>query len=520
LNIPGGNMKSKMVWIVISLLALKALASEPFHFNVQQFGAKGDGITKETAAVQSAIDACAAQNGGTVYFPAGVYICGSLHLKSHVALFLDHGATIKASPDNQDFDPCETLDFKNAADHETSFFHFALLWAEDQHHITLSGSGVIDGNRPKRGGPKPIALKRCQDIQIKDLTIQNAPNYNISLLGTDRVLIDGVTILNGYSDGIDPDCCRHTRIANCHIESKDDAIVPKASFSLGEHRSTEYLTVTNCILITACNGFKLGTESGGDFKHITVSNCALHRHPEWRPPTSGISLESVDGSHIEDVVISQFVMDDVLCPIFLRLGNRGRDQQTPTPGTLKDIILDGIIASSAKKACLLSGIPGHKMENIMMSRLQLSFMGGGSAEQSLIQVPEKIADYPDADNFGTLPAYGFYIRHAKNVELDHISMHADSTDNRFAVYGEDVDNLQMQSIQPDWFKGSRETLYFKDVRNAYMSAIRPSSQPAVLCRIAGSGSRDIIIASVGKRRTAKIYALEKDVDAKTVMVKE
>jgi polygalacturonase len=513
-------MKAKIVCFVMSLLALNGLASEPFHFDVRQFGAKGDGMARETAAVQSAIDACAAQNGGTVYFPPGVYLCGSLHLKSHVAIFLDHGATLKASPDNQDFDPYEILNFKNAADHETSFFHYALLWAEDQHHITISGSGIIDGNRPKRGGPKPIALKRCQDIQIKDITIQNAPNYNISLLGTDRVLIDGVTILNGYSDGIDPDGCRHVRIANCHIESKDDAIVPKASFSLGEHRSTEYLTVSNCVLMTACNGFKLGTESGGDFKHITVSNCVLHRQPGWRPPTSGISLESVDGSHIEDVVVSQFVMDDVLCPIFLRLGNRGRDQQTPTPGTLQDVILDGIIASSAREACLITGIPGHKIENVTISRLQLSFVGGGSYEQSLLQVPEKIADYPDADNFGTLPAFGVYIRHAQNITLDHIHMQVDTTDHRFAVYGEDVERLQLQSLQPQWSQGGREPIYFKNVRHAYVNNVRPFVQPERLCRIAGPDSREIIITPSGKQHKSKLYVLDKEVDAKTVLIQE
>lgn len=508
----------KTVWLFLTMSALNGFAAEPFRFNVQLYGAKGDGVSKETAALQSAIDACAAQNGGTVYVPAGVYLSGSLHLKSNVALYLDHGATLTASPDDRDFDPCETLGFKNAADHETSFFHFALLWAEDQHHITIAGSGVIDGNRRKRGGPKPIALKRCQDIQIRDITIQNAPNYNISLLGTDRVLIDGVTILNGYSDGIDPDCCRHVRIANCHIESKDDAIVPKASFSLGERRSTEYLTVSNCILVTACNGFKLGTESGGDFKHITVSNCVLHRQPGWRPPTSGIALESVDGSHLEDVVVSQFVMDDVLCPIFLRLGNRGRDQQIPTPGTLKNITLDAITASRARQACLITGIPGFNISNVMLSRLQLSFVGGGTRQQSEIQVPENIADYPDADNFGTLPAFGLYIRHAGQVTLDQIRMQVDSTDLRSAVYCQDVDHLQMYSLQPDWHAGAREPIYCHEVRHAHLHDIRPSQPSPALCHIAGAGSRDIILSHTGKRPGSQLYTLDKEVDAKTVMI--
>jgi polygalacturonase len=281
--------------------------SEPGAVDVRNYGAKGDGKTKDTKAVQAAIDACVRKGGGTVYFPAGSFLCGSLHLASGVRLHLDSGAVLLASKDKADFDPYEPLGFKNAADSETSFFHHALIWAEDADHIAITGTGTIDGNRKRRGGPKPIALKRCKDVVIRDITILDSPNYCISLLGTDYVTIDGVTIRNGYSDGIDPDCCHHVRIANCHIESWDDAIVPKTSFSLGRRRSTENVTVTNCVLATNCNAFKLGTESGGDFRNITVSNCAMFARAQGRPPISGVSLLTVDGSSIEGVAISSLL---------------------------------------------------------------------------------------------------------------------------------------------------------------------------------------------------------------------
>src|SRR5262249_53425289 len=161
-------------------------------------------------------------------------------------------------------------------------FHQALIWAEDAERIAITGTGTIDGNRKRRGGPKPIALKRCKFVAIRGVTIRDSPNYCISLLGTDYVAIDGVTILNGYSDGIDPDCCHHVRISNCHIESWDDAIVPKTSFSLGKRRSTEDVTVTNCVLASNCNCFKLGTESGGDYRNITVSNCTMFSRSDKR----------------------------------------------------------------------------------------------------------------------------------------------------------------------------------------------------------------------------------------------
>ncbi len=151
-------------------------------YQVKAFGASGDGKNMDTQAIQMAVDSCAKSGGGTVYFPPGVYLCGSIHLKSEVALYLDHGATLMASSNDEDFDPYENLDFENDADHETSFFHFALIWGEDVKRIVILGSGTIDGNRNKRGGPKPIALKRCQNVTIKDITILNAPNYAISLV--------------------------------------------------------------------------------------------------------------------------------------------------------------------------------------------------------------------------------------------------------------------------------------------------------------------------------------------------
>ena len=206
--------------------------------------------------------------GGSVYFPPGKYLSGTVRLQSHVSLFLDSGATLIASPDKADFDPYETLDFKSFSDEETTYFNQALVRAQDAEYIGIVGPGTIDGNRTKRRGPKPIALKNCRHVAVRDITLRNAPNYNISLLGCDYVNIEGVTILNGYADGIDPDCCHHVRIANCYVEAWDDAIVPKASFALGYRRSTENLTVTNCVLTTACNCFKLGTESSGDFKKI------------------------------------------------------------------------------------------------------------------------------------------------------------------------------------------------------------------------------------------------------------
>jgi hypothetical protein len=393
----------------------------PTSCAVTAFAAKGDGTTNDTLALQRAIDACAARGGGSVCFPPGVYLCGSLHLRSGVVLRLDAGATIKGSERRADYDPYEKLGFKNDSDQETSYFHYALIWGEDVEHIGIVGQGRIDANRRKRGGPKPIALKRCRHVAIQGITIENAPNYNISLLGTDEVVIDGVTIRNGYCDGIDPDCCHDVRIANCTIASVDDAIVPKASFTLGKVRSTENITVTNCVLATEANGLKLGTESRGDFKRIAFSNCVVTGLGD-HPATSGVSLESVDGSNIDGVVVSNITMVDCRAPIFLRLGNRGRDMPTPTPGTLRNVCLSNIVATRSTICAAINGIPEHPIQNVICSNLQFSYAGGIRYCSPETAIPEQIREYPDADQYEALPSYGLYCRHVEGLTLSNVQV--------------------------------------------------------------------------------------------------
>lgn len=417
MSLPLTGIRRTLSFWCLAMLSCAAHAG----FNVRDHGAKGDGETIDTKAVQAAIDA-AAKTGGTVEFSPGVYLCGSLHLRSNVALHLGAGAMIKGIPDKSAYDPYEELGFKNESDHETSFFHHALIWGEDIEHIAIYGNGTIDANFTKRGGPKPIALKRCRFVRIEGIHILNAPNYNISMLGTDFVEIDGVTILNGYCDGIDPDSCRNVRISNCHIESWDDAIVPKASFTLGERRSTENITVTNCYLATACNNFKLGTESGGDFKRIAVSNCVMDGLKGKRDAISGIAIETVDGANIDGVVVSNITMVNVCAPVFIRLGNRGRDMEPDVPGTLRNVSIDHVVATNASLACSITGIPERSAEEISISNVNLSFVGGAPYRPVTEEVPEEIKGYPSADNFGALPGYAFYCRHVRGLTFSNVNV--------------------------------------------------------------------------------------------------
>lgn len=504
---------------LILLLSRACVAAEPPHspFGVRDFGAVGDGAAKDTEAVQKAIDACAAAGGGTVFFAPGTYLCGSLHLKSFVTLSLDNGATLLGSPDNNDYDPCEKLDFKNDSDRETTYFHNAFLWGEDLEHVAIVGKGTIDSNRKRRIGPKAIALKRCRYVDIQDIHIRNIPNYTISLLGTDWVNIDGVTIQNAYADGIDPDSCRNVRISNCHIASTDDAIVPKSSFSLGERRACENITVTNCYLSTVCNAFKLGTESGGDFKNITVSNCVMSglRHVG---ALGGVALESVDGANVDNVTVTNITMTDIRAPIFLRLGNRGRDLKEPVPGSLKNVVISNVTAARASFPSTIAGIPGHCVEGVILSNIRLNYIGGNPLHPDAKPVPELEKEYPDSDMFGSLPAYGLYCRHVRDLSLANVQVAYDdpfwrllSNDDRkvtwpedgaapqpseagqagHAVYCDDVQGLSIDALRARPSADGAALLHFVNVRGLLLRGCMPPEGTRTFLELAGTGNQNL-----------------------------
>ncbi len=423
--------------------AVQAAAALWPVINVRDHGAAGDGSRLDSTAIQHAIDAAARQEGGTVYVPAGRYRCGTLRLASHVTLWIEAGAVLRMSERDDDFEPPETLPYQPNADRATSRFRHALLYGEGLEHITIRGEGRIDCGPKRSGGPKPISLKRCRDVAILGITSENASSYNISMLGCERVVIDGVTILNGYSDGIDPDCCRSVRIANCFVESVDDAIVLKASPALGEVGHTEHVTVTNCVLRTASIHLKCGTESLGDFRNITFSNCTLIGGMGGRHGNPGVALYSVDGGTLRGVAVSNITMENVGVPLALRLGARGRGQPAPIPGRLEDVAFSNIVAIGAKRPSPFCGIPGAVIRNVTVSNVRIRVSRAAQGPAALEDVPEKAAEYPDPTMFGELPAFGMYLRHAAGVTLRDIHLEGAEGDARPALVADDVDELRL-----------------------------------------------------------------------------
>jgi polygalacturonase len=513
------SRKRKHIALKTALLAVLAWPSAGAALDVRDFGAKGDGITKDTKAIQSAIDK-AAEAGGTVVISPGRYVSGTIHLRSNLTLRIDQGATLMFSPDDGDFDPYEELPYHIDAppkkvesqvsfvtrtlperrrlsappawdDTETTYFHYALLSGDGIHNVAIEGTGVIDGNRPRRGGPKPIAIKNCEWISVRGITIRNAPNYNISFAGSDYIEVEGVKLINGYADGIDMDGCHYIRITNCYVDAWDDAVCPKASMALGKRRSTEHLVVANCVLRTSCAHFKFGTETAGDLRDVSITNCVMLRRPDGRKGLGGIAIESVDGSNVDGVVVSNISMEDVVSPIFIRLGNRGRGMDKPAPGSIKNISIQNVVARGASLASTITGIESGHIQNVTIDGLNVTAAGGVAARD--INIPEADAKYPDPDLFGELPALALYSRHVDGLTLRNVKVHAAEPDGRPAIVLDDVTRLEISAFDSTNAPPHQPMLLFQNVAGALLYGNRLSSAADVFLSVRGGKSSDLAL---------------------------
>lgn len=458
------------------MLLLQAVLLFTVSFSdVSQFGALGDGVTLNTISIQAAIDAAEADGGGEVTFPPGTFLTGTLYLKSDVHLRLSPGTVILGSTDLADY-PLTYCKYPSYSDQYTLR---ALIWGEGLTNISITGSGVIDGQgalfhsnvaTPEEvavaaqpyeqtgrhipherylNRPYLIRLISCQNVHIEDLTLRNSAMWMQHYLDCDYVTLRGLNVFNHAArnnDMIDIDGCRHVFISDCIGDTDDDALTLKSTGA----RATEHVVISNCILSSHCNAIKAGTESAGGFKDIVINNCIIRRSAVEEVLSgraeglAGIALEIVDGGTLERVNISNIIIEGTTSPIFMRLGNRARPSKPGDPkppvGTFRDVSISNIVATGAgTTGCSFSGIPGHPIENISLSNIHISFAGGGPAD--ILDVPEVEEKYPECTMFDILPAYGFFFRHGKNIHLRDIELTCAASDPRPPIITLDVEGF-------------------------------------------------------------------------------
>jgi polygalacturonase len=444
-------------------------------FDVRQYGAKGDGRTLDTVAIQSSINAAHAAGGGIVLLPRGVYLTGSLHLKSHVDLRIEAGATLLGSTSRSDYQKGRW---------------YALLIADNQEDIAISGSGTIDGqgrelvrdiirriqsgeladpmrgNRPdEKQRPLIIEFHNCRRVKVTGVTVRNSScwvqNYiDCEDLAIDHIRVESTAYWN--NDGIDIYDCKRVRIANVDINAADDGICLKSGKAAG---GCEDVEVVNCRVRSSASAFKCGTSSGTAFQKIRVHG--LQVYDTYR---SAIALETVDGAVLRDVRIEDVRATNTGNAIFLRIGRRN---DAAPPGRLEDVVIRDVrVEVPAGKPdegyeiagpplrhphntfpASIVGLPGHPVRNVVLEDMEIVYPGGNQpdvprvAVPELGRVPELESAYPEFSMFGELPAWAFYVRHAEGLEFRNVRVRLQSADYRPACVFDDVRGLLLQGVQ-------------------------------------------------------------------------
>jgi hypothetical protein len=425
--------------------------------NITDYGAKADGITLTTDAIQRAIDRTAERGGGFVAIPPGVWLTGSLFLRSHVWLDLSPGAMLLGSPNPDDY-PVQRPAYRSF--HDAGGFR-ALIYAEGVENIGLRGGGTIDG----QGGkipfvkdehdvrPRMIQFVSCRDVTVENLRLQNSAMWLQHYLNCDRVLVSDLRIWNHSNhnnDMIDIDGSREVVVTRCVSDTDDDGLTLKSTGTA----LCENVIVSDCVISSRCNAIKLGTETTGGFRNVSIRNCVvrptrsttpgIYGHPEG---ISAVTLEVVDGGRMEGVVVSQLNVEGTRSPIFIRLANRGRrhraDAARPPLGMLRQVLLEDIIVRGAGSfGSCISGIPGAAIEDVTLSRIRIDNAVGPENGNMPGLPPEREKDYPEATMFGVLPASGLFIRHARNIKLRDVTFNAAAGDRRPVITTHEVADLQ------------------------------------------------------------------------------
>ncbi len=493
-------MKQTTRPLPIALLAwsiMTALAVGQESYSVVDFGARGDGKTHCTKAVQGAVDRCSQDGGGTVTFPAGKWLMGTVYLANNITIELENGATILGTTDKQRYGPPRQLMGAEGEQYST----WALFAGKGLHSVAIRGRGTIDGQghhyKYREGSrPKNLYFEECRDVLIEGVRLRNAGSWMQHFRDCEHVTIRDIAVFNHVTynnDGLNIDSCRDVTITGCMIDSDDDAIVLKSLSAL----PTENVTISDCVISSHCNAVKMGTESGGGFRNIAVTNCTIQspRYSEKiygrQRGLAGVALEIVDGGCLDGIALSNLTIRGVTVPIFMRLGNRARtyepNQPKPGIGTFRNVTVNNIVAVDCSSVgCSITGLPGHRIENVTLSDISLGFDGGGRREEAERAIPEKAGSYPESTMFGTLPAFGFYCRHTTGLRLRNLHLHTTTPDYRHGLVLDDVTDSMIDGLTVPFVPGAAPLLR---LTNTQRITLRNSHAPRKAIVLALQGSR-------------------------------
>jgi polygalacturonase len=471
------------------------------HTNAADFGAVGDGRTLNTSAFQAAIEACRQAGGGTVYIPSGCYVTGSLMMCDNLTLDLDAGATLLGSENPSDYPVIESR--WEGTDQKT---YAPLIGGQRLTNVAVVGRGRVDGRgagwwqahrKKELAYPRPrlISLVNCANVLIRDITATQSPSWTINPVWCENVTVDHVTIVNPpdspNTDGINPDSCRNVHISNCHVDVGDDCVTIKSGTennAQGLQAPCENITITNCTMVHGHGGVVIGSETSGGVRNVAISNCV------FVGTDRGIRMKSRRGrgGAVEDIRVTNIVMQDVLCPIIMNLyyacgawGNQENADKRPHPVTegtprFRRIHLSHITAREVKyAAAFLYGLPEMPMEDISLSDISISMS------------PEAQAGYPDmADDMELMQRAGLYIRNGRRVHLHNVEVSGQAGPAFMLMDAADIDLSASTTHTPC---ADAPVVLMQNVDGAYVHGCQASAGTDTFLRVEGALSKEIAL---------------------------
>ena len=490
----------KQLFVFLFALYLFAVPCQGRICSVRDLGARGDKKANDGTAFQAAIDACSAEGGGTVYVPAGDYLCGGLLLRSSVSLYLESGATLWVSPKKEDYK-------------EGNRF----LYAEDQTNITIEGRGIIHGTgqedlQRKKDDDKPkpafrvgiLRFVRCKNVMIKDITVRYSDSWTFDLELCEKVYITGVSILNNYyrvnADGIDPVSCKNVHISNCHIIAGDDCIVCKTR----NDAPCEDIVVTNCTMASNATAVKIGTESQSDFRNIHVSNCVI------RDSTVGVGIYIKDGATAERISFSSCSIETIrkpeivkeslmnsIYPIFVDIEKRKPQSRV---GRIRDLTFADISIVS-DNGILIQGMSERNIEDVVLRNITLRVDRGFDYSSRKKHVGGRTAETQDRrqTEFARQQSYTT-LANIKGLTVEHLQIlipeQVYSQFPRAALSLHNVDRADVSHIKrmPGGAGKGAAAVVMENCQDGFLSSCKAAPQTEVFLRVSGEGTENISLA--------------------------
>jgi hypothetical protein len=506
-------------------------------YNIRDFGAKGDGVTLDTAALQAAIDACTKDRGGTVLVPAGVFVIGTVEIKSNVTLRIAAQGKLLGSADGKQYRAADAIPL--SGDATLNDGNVGLIFAVNAENVTIEGPGTIDGQGAQfrspsrgvlppsgRGGnnrPYHLLFHQCRNVTVRDIFLTQSAYHSIRIIQSTYVQLHGIHIynrVNHNNDGFHFISSQYVHISDCDVESQDDAC---ALFG-----SCKFVTVTNCSFSTRWSVFRFG---GGEAENITVSNCLIYQ-------TFGcpIKMRCGPGSRFENISFSNLVMKDVTGPISIGLGPRRQppaaspnaapsepQEASGQPGIVRNISFHGIQATVVEpvqfpdvpftsrynpgeiRSCIaLNGVEAF-IEHVTFSDVHVTFPGGGTAEDAAMRdVPKVVGEYYET---GVLPSYALFARNVRGLTLSNVRFELAKADARPAVVFDHVSDAAVSGFSVQATEDVESALRFISSREVLMSASRLLTPAAAFLQIEGAECTQIVLdgGDISKARTPVVF---------------